>query len=166
MPVDYHKHKKLGLCTKCHKEAEYGGLCYKHWLGNIYTGIKSRCGNKYKNSKSNAYTKVRLLFSRDEFIKWGLSHFPIGIDRPSVGRISHDRDYELNNLELQEFCRNASKKSGQREVEDGFWKCPTCKDILPRIVKYFHRNKAQADGLASECKICANIRRTVLIKRG
>ena len=34
-----------------------------------------------------------------------------------------------------------------------------CKNVYPATPEYFHRNKAQRDGLSVECKICGNKRR-------
>lgn len=72
MSINYYEHKQLGLCTKCTDKAEKGVFCYKHWLGNVYSNIKGRCGNIYNNPKSKVYENVRLFFSREEVYRVGV----------------------------------------------------------------------------------------------
>lgn len=94
-----------------------------------------------------------------KFIEWGLKCRP-NLIRPSIGRIDHDEDYTLDNIEWQELNENMRKKCNQMDVERGYYYCPGgCKTIYERTPEFFYRNRAQSDGLACQCKKCDDRRR-------
>lgn len=101
----YHLDSLLRGLTKgcaCQRHRKYGGDPRADRLGQRYDAMVQRC-NRNTHVSSHRYKgrNIKVLFSREEFIRWALKAYPDtdfkGLD---FDRIDNDGNYDLANLRL------------------------------------------------------------------
>lgn len=86
----------------CQRNRKYGGDPRADRLGQRYDAMVQRC-NRDTHVSSHRYKgrDIRVLFSREQFIRWALSTFPDkGFKGLDFDRIDNEGDYSLVNLRL------------------------------------------------------------------
>jgi hypothetical protein len=138
-----------GCCTRSVYRGKY---CFRCWAGVKWTSIVQRVENRNGNNPS--YVGVPIGYKREEFIDWVLSNPPPeGLEVPSIDRIDPAQGYSPGNIRWIERNRNSSKSN--RDVDDGFRICGTCKTLYPATPEYFVRTKLNKTyGLSTKCRAC------------
>lgn len=120
----------------------------------IWSALLQRVENK--SGKSPAYTCVKLLMRRDEFLLWAVPELEKWIaNKPiesvSLDRIREDGHYELSNIQFLTRIENILKQRRYKNVnapEGKAW-CSKCKDYL--TLDKFAKDRYNHHGLTNIC---------------
>ena len=131
----------------CSRPAYRGKYCFRCWAGVKWTSLSQRV------RRDPSYAGVPILFTRAELIEWVLKNPPpAGMEKPSIDRIEPKLGYRFENIRWLEFSKNSSKSN--RDVEDGFRRCPRCGKIKPLNNENFTKNAPIKGGFNHYCKPC------------
>ena len=132
------------------------GRAYKAWAH-----ITERVENK--DGKHPNYANVKLLMTRQEFMKWAVPRYvrwlrknPDG--KPSIHRMKDPGHYKLSNLKIISYQENTrlSKRNRNVHAPRGQAWCGDCKAYKSR--KAFNRNRYGSNGLHWYCRNCEHKR--------
>ena len=118
----------------------------KHRAESRYEMIKWRLSHT-DNPKNKCYAGIKLLVTKDEFVKWFMEN---DFDGASVDRIDSKKDYSLDNLQMIPLDENIRKD--KVKSKDGFCECWRCKQIKP--LDMFAIDKTRKNGHRTLCKEC------------
>lgn len=85
-----------------------------------WSNQRSRCNNP-RNTRYHSYggRGISQNYSSREFIAWYLRNIKNGNwTKPTVGRIDHDKNYEFDNIKIEEYSENS------RDACSRYWKKP------------------------------------------
>lgn len=126
-----------------------------------WCSLNDRAGNR--DGKHPTYADVRVLITRDEFLKWAeiefsrwMSENPGG--RPSVDRIGPSIHYEPGNLRVISCGQNSREQPTNKNIrapEGMAWCSGRCKTYKP--ITEFSKYRRATNGLDPECKSCKSI---------
>lgn len=126
----------------------------KHRALSRYYMILNRI-NHTDTDKNRCYENVKMLISKDDFVKWFMEN---DFEGASVDRIDHTKDYSLDNIQLIPIDENIRKD--KVKAKNGQCECYKCKRI--KSLDDFAKDSRRKNGHSTMCKECDSKRKTVI----
>lgn len=111
--------------------------------------LKNRIENP--TGKNACYAGVKLLISREDFIKWFTAN---DFEGCTVDRKSPLKHYEVGNLQLLTKRENSGKD--KRMDHNGLCRCYSCKKV--KKLELFVKSSRKMNGYSTICLECENER--------
>lgn len=108
--------------------------------------------NHTDTDKNKCYENVKMLISKDDFVKWFMEN---DFEGASVDRIDHTKDYSLDNIQLIPLGENVRKD--KVKARNGQCECYNCKQIKP--LDSFAKDSRRKNGHSTICKKCDSKRK-------